>query len=483
MKKKRVTIVLSAISMILAACGPVSSSETNSQSSSSFSSSASLSDTATTSSVTSSSGTSSSLSSSKSSSSSTASSSNASSSSQSSSSSSSSSQSSSSSSSATIAVTSVSLNQPSLEIYTDDAAITLTATVLPEDATNKSVTWSSSNNAVATVDNGVVMPISAGTTKITVKTVDGNKTAECAVTVKERTTIPNYVLHGLYYGETEWTDKPMVINPYSTTEYMIQGVSLHAGDVFKIHMYGDTWYGFSAVKSSTKSGLVTAGDSDDNIKVLTTGVYDIYSDYTESFNGHIYLGRVDETNPTPSVVNVSGISLSHSGKYLLVRNEFTITPTVYPTNASNKQITWTSSDTSIATVTSAGRVVAKEKKGSTTITAKTVDGGFTATCLIYVSPSQYPDYCLTGTVGGRSLSGLSMKYAALPISTGKYLIPDVDLVKGDEITVTDNYGARLRNRTNQIYTKKVSENMSVNVYLNVNDTNYDYLSFVTKTSN
>ena len=376
-----------------------------------------------------------------------------------------------------VAVTSVSLNKSSLEIYTDDTSASLVATVLPENATNKSVTWSSSDPSVATVNDGNITPAGPGTTKITVKTVDGNKTAECSLTVKQPVTIPNYVLHGLYNGQTDWTDKEMIINPYSTTEYMIQGVSLHANDVFKIHMYGDTWYGYSAIKSSVKSGLVTAAQSDDNIKILTTGVYDIYCDYNESDGGHIYLSKVDGTSST---VSVSGISLSNTGKYLLARHEFVITPTVYPNNATNKEVRWSSSDESVATVTSGGRVVAKEKRGSTTITAKTVDGNFTATCIVYVSPSQYPDYCLTGRVGGYSYSTWNTKYAAIPLSTGRYLIPDVDLVNGDEITVTNNAGAKLKNKYNQTYTKQISENMSVNVYLNVNDANYNYLSFENK---
>ena len=388
--------------------------------------------------------------------------------------------SSSASSQTAVAVTSVSLNESSMEISIDDFSVTLGATVLPENATNKNVTWSSSDTSVIAVVDGHIMPINSGTAIITVETVDGKKTAQCSITVTEPITIPNYVLHGLYNGDTAWTDKPMVINPASTTEYMIQGVTLYADDVFKIHMYGDTWYGYSAVKNSVKSGLVTAASSDDNIKVCATSVYDIYADYNESDGGHIYLSKVDGSSST---VSVSGISLSNTGKYLLTRNEFTITATVYPNNATNKDVRWTSSDESIATVTNSGRVTAKEKRGSTTITAKTVDGNFTATCLVYVSPSQYPDYCLTGTVGGRSYSSWNLKYAAIPLSTGKYLIPDVDLVKGDKITVTDNSGGKLKNKTNQTYTKEVNTNLSVNVYLNVNDTNKDYLSFVTKTDN
>ena len=378
-----------------------------------------------------------------------------------------------------VSVTSVSLNRSSLEVYTDDTSASLVATVLPENATNKRVIWSSGDPSVATVSDGKITPVGPGTTKITVKTVDGNKTAECSLTVKQPVTIPNYVLHGLFNGQTDWTDKEMVNNPSSTTEYMIQGISLYANDVFKIHMYGETWYGYSAIKSSVKSGLVTAAPSDDNIKVLTTGVYDIYCDYNEFDGGHIYLDKVDGTSST---VSVSGISLSNTGKYLLTRNEFVITPTVYPNNATNKEVRWSSSDESIATVTSGGRVVAKEKRGSTTITAKTVDGNFSASCIVYVSPSQYPDYCLTGTIAGYSRSGISMRYAAIPLSTGRYLIPDVDLIAGDELTVTNNQGGRLMNKYNQVYTKAIRENMSVNVYLNVNDANKDYLTFENKSS-
>jgi uncharacterized protein YjdB len=60
---------------------------------------------------------------------------------------------------------------------------TLVATVAPANATNKNVTWASDNEAVATVVNGVVTPVAAGTATITVTTEDGGKTATCAVTV------------------------------------------------------------------------------------------------------------------------------------------------------------------------------------------------------------------------------------------------------------------------------------------------------------
>lgn len=64
-------------------------------------------------------------------------------------------------------------------------SVTLTATVIPSTATNKAVTWSSGAEGVATVENGVVTGVSAGSATITVTTVDGGKTDTCAVTVTE----------------------------------------------------------------------------------------------------------------------------------------------------------------------------------------------------------------------------------------------------------------------------------------------------------
>ena len=85
-------------------------------------------------------------------------------------------------------VTGVTLDQTSLTL-TEGETGTLTATVQPENATNKNVTWESSDTSVATVANGVVTAVGAGTATITVKTQDGNFTATCTVTV-ERPYVP-----------------------------------------------------------------------------------------------------------------------------------------------------------------------------------------------------------------------------------------------------------------------------------------------------
>lgn len=79
-----------------------------------------------------------------------------------------------------VAVESVSLDKTSLTLVEGNSE-TLTATVTPDNAINKTVTWSSSNTAVATVENGVVKAVSAGT--VTITATAGGKSATCAVTV------------------------------------------------------------------------------------------------------------------------------------------------------------------------------------------------------------------------------------------------------------------------------------------------------------
>lgn len=82
-----------------------------------------------------------------------------------------------------IAVENVTLNKTSATL-TEGDTLTLTATVAPTNATNKNMTWKSSDTTVATVSNGVVTAKKAGTATITVTTADGSKTATCTVTVK-----------------------------------------------------------------------------------------------------------------------------------------------------------------------------------------------------------------------------------------------------------------------------------------------------------
>lgn len=99
-----------------------------------------------------------------------------------------------------VPVTSVSLDKDSIELWPDRTA-TLTATVAPNNATNKNVSWSSSNTSVATVADGVVTAKAVGSTIITVTTQDGSKTDTCEVTV---VAMPTF-LSGLFIGDVSAT--------------------------------------------------------------------------------------------------------------------------------------------------------------------------------------------------------------------------------------------------------------------------------------
>lgn len=82
-----------------------------------------------------------------------------------------------------VPVTGVTLNKDTLTL-TEGGSETLTATIEPSNATNKSVTWSSDASQYADVDQtGKVTAVAAGSANITVKTGDGGKTDTCAVTV------------------------------------------------------------------------------------------------------------------------------------------------------------------------------------------------------------------------------------------------------------------------------------------------------------
>ena len=85
---------------------------------------------------------------------------------------------------ATVSVTGVKLDTDKLDLFTGESE-TLIATVEPANATNQDVTWSSNNNAVATVENGTVTAVKEGEATITVTTDDGGKTATCAVKVTD----------------------------------------------------------------------------------------------------------------------------------------------------------------------------------------------------------------------------------------------------------------------------------------------------------
>ena len=111
----------------------------------------------------------------------------------------------------TVAVTGVTLAPKTLSLTVGGATGTLYPTVAPDNATNKTVTWTSSNPAVATVANGVVTPLTAGNTTITATA--GSFSDTCAVTVNPPATPTTNVsisLEALYGGGTDNTHMVLI---------------------------------------------------------------------------------------------------------------------------------------------------------------------------------------------------------------------------------------------------------------------------------
>ncbi len=132
------------------------------------------------------------------------------------------------------------------------------------------------------------------------------------------------------------------------------------------------WY---SNNSSIASVNATAG----YIYGVNTGTTRIYAEATDGSGKKDYI-TVTVTAP----ISVTGISVVPASKTMNVGDTDYLCETVYPSNATNKTVTWSSSDESVATVnTYSGKLTAK-KAGTTTITATTADGGYSASCTVRV---------------------------------------------------------------------------------------------------
>ena len=255
----------------------------------------------------------------------------------------------------TISIDSVSIDKKSLEIMVGDVA-TLTATVNPSNASNKNVYWTSSDQTVATVDNtGKITAVKAGTATVTVTTEDGGKTATCKVIVNEKI----YPVTGVTLDKTsvELTEGDVTVltatvNPSNASNKNVYWTSSDQS-VATVDDAGKV----TAVKAGTATVTVT---TEDGGKTATCKVI---------VNEKIY--------------PVTGVTLDKTSVELTEGDVTVLTATVNPSNASNKNVYWTSSDQSVATVDNTGKVTAV-KRGKAVITVTTEDGNKTATCTITV---------------------------------------------------------------------------------------------------
>ena len=215
--------------------------------------------------------------------------------------------------------------------------------VVPEDSVNL-ITWKSSDEKIATVENGVVYALAGGTVKVTAQSGDFEE--EVNVTVIEEKKEPDFILN-----------QSEISLPVGNTYTLVPSSNIEL-----------TWVSYDInIATVDQSGNVTAKAVGETTVVA------------KAANGSSYTCKVTVTGaPTPSqetiTLNTNTLSMNIGDKVRLVE---TVTPTNNVTN-----VTWASSDSEVASVNN-GEVTAK-KNGTTTITA-TLPNGSKAECVVTVS--------------------------------------------------------------------------------------------------
>jgi len=267
-----------------------------------------------------------------------------------------------------IDVSSVSVSKTELTLVEGDSE-TITATVAPDDATDKTVTWSTSDAAVATVDGGKITAVKEGTATITAKA--GAKTAECKVTVEKKVIAVESVELDkteaeLVEGETltlvatvkpdDATDKTVV---WSTSD---ESVATVADGVV------------TAVKEGTATITATSGEKSATCKLTVN----------------------------KKVIAVESVELDKTEAELAEGDSLTLVATVKPDDATDKTVVWSTSDETVATVD--GGLVIAVKEGTATITAKS--GEKTASCALTVKAKEPEVHPLAELFGDYTISAV-----------------------------------------------------------------------------
>lgn len=250
-------------------------------------------------------------------------------------------------------VTGITLDKSEAEL-TKGQTLTITATVAPAEADNKKVIWSSSNEAAATVTNGVVKAVASGKATITAKTEDGEFTATCAVTVTTPVT-------GVELDKTELTLTE------GDTETLTATVVPADADNMNV-----TWSSSNEAIAKVANGVVTAVAEGNATITVTTAEGNFTANCAVTVEKRI--------------IHVTGVTLNETTLSFDLRETdkltATLVATIAPNDATDKSVTWTSDNDAVATV--ADGLVTAVGVGNTTITVTTTDGNLTATCAVEV---------------------------------------------------------------------------------------------------
>ena len=287
-----------------------------------------------------------------------------------------------------VAATDVSLNINAITLAPGDS-YTLTAVAEPENA-NQNVSWASSAPGVVTVDyTGRVTAVSTGVAYITATTISGNQTATCVVTVD--TANGNVTAVSL-----EWKTVRLRVGDDITLT-----PSIFPSNAEDPHVTWDS--DNSDVASVTTDGVVTAHAAGIAEIIVTT------RDGGHTASCTVFVGDA----PTNVTLNTTTLILPISEKKGILVAIFA------PSNAV-ANVTWSSDNTAVATVSSTGEVSAITA-GMANITAKTVDDEITATCVVTVLPLEMV-FVQGGTFTMGSSSGSSDERPTHQVTLSSYSI-------------------------------------------------------------
>jgi uncharacterized protein YjdB len=261
---------------------------------------------------------------------------------------------------AIIPVSSVTLNKASTSLLAGGTEI-LTHAVAPSDATNKGVSWSSNNNAVASVTDGIVIGKTLGSAVISVTSIDGGISANCLVSVSA-SDVP---------VESVFLNKISTNLSVGGSEILIAAVTPPGATNQKV-----TWESDEPAVAMVQNGLVLGVSAGTALITVTS-------------DDDNYISASCAVNVSSAKVPVTGVTLNKASTCILVNGAEILTAALTPFNATNQSVTWSSGDTSVASVSSSGAVSAL-KAGTAVITVTTADGNKTAACAVTVSASQVP---------------------------------------------------------------------------------------------
>ncbi len=269
---------------------------------------------------------------------------------------------------APISVAALSIDESILGIMVGNLEA-LTATIAPEDASNKSITWSSADEAIATVDEfGIVTGVSIGSTTITATSVDGSFTDNTTTNVAA----------------------------FSATS--VTGISIDEGNSTNVTYYITTPLHANILPiDATEQNVVWSSSNPDNVEVdpntgkvvgkIINSSATITATLTDPNNGNtIHTTSILVTVDAPAnFIAVSGIEVSPVNRTLTAAGEeFQVSANVLPSNATVKTYTWSSNDTNVATVSESGLVTAIAN-GNAQIIATSTEGGYTSICNLTVA--------------------------------------------------------------------------------------------------